>query len=279
MSAPRKHEARQDLKSRFASDSFHGDPNSSINREILARLASAERQLRMLSHEEIDIDTRNSHGFQRRRLSTVESNEQGKPTTTDFHNALELEGQTFAGELSIAPALGQDNHDDSGQHGEESSPGSSIRPLDPALSESGSRQIRGWLEKIFTQHGVVADEQQLRHDLQVYMEEVHPLYAFLHPPTVWETFYEMWEYSALWSMTDSTERREKHISVAIVCFCIALGRCSVASRMSDESGVYSSGFGMYSIGMTLLQNVMDMGNVTTKSLPTLQVLILRVSRL
>ncbi|CAH0058458.1 unnamed protein product [Clonostachys solani] len=268
VSVPRKHEARNDWE-------IGGDPNSSLSREILDRLASAERQLRILSRAGIEVDTRSNHELLQRRGSSDEAEEARKPTT-EFQKALEVEGQTFAGELSITPNLEQSNNDGPSHHGDDSSPSSFVRPLDPALSETGSRKIRGWLEKILIQHGIAPDEQKWRRDLAVYMEEVHPLYAFLHPPTVWETFDEMWEYSALWSITDTTERREKHISLALVFFCIALGRCSVSSRMRDESGVYSSGFGMYSVGMALLQNVMELGDVKTRSLPTLQVLILRV---
>jgi hypothetical protein len=113
--------------------------------------------------------------------------------------------------------------------------------------------------------------------LNIFLEEVHILYPILHPPTLWDIFDGMWENSVLWNMTNPAEREHKRLSVALVCFCLALGRCSVPTRMTDASGVRSAGWSLYSVGVSLMQDAMGLSNTAAKSLLTLQLLLLRVS--
>lgn len=210
-----------------------------------------------------------------RRMS---NEEHPSPVSVEFQEALEKDGFTFAGELSN-PILGEDTEDEDPR-----APGSTNKPPSASSipgkvlpSQEGARKIRGWLEELLEQHGVTADEQQWQRDLDAFMDEIHPLYAFLHPSSVRETFNDLWNYSPFWFLTDPAQREQKQTSVAIVFFCLALGRCSAFSRMTDSSGVYSSGWSLYSVGTSLFKDTTQMSSATTDT-DTLQALVLRVSQ-
>lgn len=208
----------------------------------------------------------------------MEENETSPPT--DLQSVLESDGQTFAGEISIKRGLQDmdDKFDDIGHRMLAEYPSGSPLRNTNSLGDASTRKVRAWLETILDHHGIVADDAEWRRYMHVYFEEIHVLYPFLHPPSVWETFNELWEYSALWPLANSAEREQKRLSVALVCFCLALGRCTVSSRVTDASGMHSSGWAFYSVGMSLLQDAAEMNNNTAKSLLAIQTLLIRVRR-
>ncbi|EEY23064.1 conserved hypothetical protein [Verticillium alfalfae VaMs.102] len=169
--------------------------------ELLARLAEVEHRLNMIP-------------------------------TSNFDAMLYKNGQTFAGEISMSPGLqGMDDDmdrmaaDSSGMMAEYPS-----RSPNPA-GDSSPRKVRAWLEAILDQHGVVADEEAWRRYLHIFLEEIHILYPILHAPTLWETFNEMWEYSALWPLTSSAEREQKRMAVALVIYLFRLDATQRATRL------------------------------------------------
>ena len=83
--------------------------------------------------------------------------------------ALEDENNTLDRTSTASSAMGP----------EYSSPASSLHP--PAPGDLESRKARGWFESILVQHGLTIDEQQLTSYLQVFMDEIHPMYPFIHP--------------------------------------------------------------------------------------------------
>ncbi|PNH48186.1 hypothetical protein VD0004_g316 [Verticillium dahliae] len=243
--------------------------------ELLARLAEVEHRLNMIPTANFDAMLYKSQSHHTKGHSAAGEDHQIS-STTDLSNVMEPDGQTFAGEISMSPGL-QGMEDDMDRMAADSSgmmaeyPSRSPNPA----GDSSPRKIRAWLEAILDQHGVVADEEAWRRYLHVFLEEIHILYPILHAPTLWETFNEMWEYSALWPLTSSAEREQKRMAVALVCFCLALGRCSVSSRVTDANGVQSAGWTLYSVGMSLLQDSTEMSNTAAKSLLTLQMLLIR----
>ncbi|KAG7142776.1 Patulin cluster transcription factor patL like protein [Verticillium longisporum] len=244
--------------------------------ELLARLAEVEHRLNMIPTANFDAMLYKSQSHHTKGHSAAGEDHQIS-STIDLSNVMEPDGQTFAGEISMSPGL-QGMEDDMDRMAADSSgmmaeyPSRSPNPA----GDSSPRKIRAWLEAILDQHGVVADEEAWRRYLHVFLEEIHILYPILHAPTLWETFNEMWEYSALWPLTSSAEREQKRMAVALVCFCLALGRCSVSSRVTDANGVQSAGWTLYSVGMSLLQDSTEMSNTAAKSLLTLQMLLIRV---
>lgn len=197
------------------------------------------------------------------------------PDSLALQNVLEPDGQTFAGEASLNSSA-RSVQDTSSGSVTSSAP---FRPNSP-LSERApgpTGKIRGWLERIFSQHGLYADQVEWRRYLRVFFDEVYILYPFVHPNAVWQTFDEMWEYSALWIMSDTTEREQKRMAVALVCFCLAIGRCNVSTRMEDADGVQSAGWTLYSAGMSLIQDTPEPCNTSAASLLGFQISLVRVS--
>ncbi|KPM42903.1 hypothetical protein AK830_g3617 [Neonectria ditissima] len=282
VSAPRGGQPKQDQKSWATGsepDSTNMNPptNNVSNHELLARLVEVERRLCVMQGPNQDDDK-----YQPRLHSHSHGGPSGEdlptPKSTDLQNVLEADGQTFAGEISMSPAF-QDVGENLGPvNASSKSAGFSPRASHQnfASGEKRPRKMRGWLETVLKQHGIVPDEEEWRRYLVVFMDEIHVLYPVLHRPTIWETFNELWEYSALWSMTNSAEREQKRMSAALICFCLALGRCSVSTRMTDANGVHSAGWSLYSAGVALMQDTMEMSNTAAKSLLAMQILLLRV---
>ncbi|EWZ85573.1 hypothetical protein FOCG_12559 [Fusarium oxysporum f. sp. radicis-lycopersici 26381] len=278
-SAPRgAQQARQDLRPGPAGgqDQAYYPSNDSINREVLVRLEAVERHLRLMRPPTPDL-SRPTHDY-----ASVE--DQLKPSAAKLQSALETEGQTFAGEMTITPTLEDENEPidyqssaSSAMRIDNTSPASSLLPPATATSPNDTTGRKGgWFERILTRHGVMTDEKQCRYHLQVFMDEVHPMYPVVHPPAVWDIFNEMWQHPAISSSVESAQSEQLRVSVALVCFCLALGRCSMSARMSDRSGVESSGWSLYSVGMSLLGDLLETSNTAIKSLLMLQVLIVRI---
>ncbi|KAK2687326.1 hypothetical protein QWA68_013680 [Fusarium oxysporum] len=250
--------------------------HGSINREVLVRLEAVERHLRLMRPPTPDL-SRPTHDY-----ASVE--DQLKPSAAKLQSALETEGQTFAGEMTITPTLEDENEPidyqssaSSAMRIDNTSPASSLLPPATATSPNDTTGRKGgWFERILTRHGVMTDEKQCRYHLQVFMDEVHPMYPVVHPPAVWDIFNEMWQHPAISSSVESAQSEQLRVSVALVCFCLALGRCSMSARMSDRSGVESSGWSLYSVGMSLLGDLLETSNTAIKSLLMLQVLIVRI---
>ncbi|KAH7114806.1 fungal-specific transcription factor domain-containing protein [Dactylonectria macrodidyma] len=243
--------------------------------EVLTRLAEVERQLRTMPQANQDFIVGKNQGHP----VTVE--DQSTPIAMELQDVLECGGQTFAGEISMGTNFkhideGVDSA--SGTNVNLDSNFSSTTPPQSTNAPGGrtTRKVRAWLETVLDQYGVVADEAEWRHHLQIFFDDIHILYPILHPPTIWETFNEVWEYSVLWSLASAAEREYKQMSVALLCFCLALGRCSASRRMTDANGVHSAGWSFYRVGISLLQDTIKMSNTTYKSLLTLQVLVMRV---
>ncbi|KAH7153766.1 fungal-specific transcription factor domain-containing protein [Fusarium sp. MPI-SDFR-AT-0072] len=278
-SAPRgAQQARQDLRSGPAGgqDQVYYPSNDSINREVLVRLEAVERHLRLMRPPTPDL-SRPTHDY-----ASVE--DQLKPSAAKLQSALETEGQTFAGEMTITPTFEDENEPidyqssaSSAMRIDNTSPASSLLPPVTATSPSDTTGRKGgWFERILTRHGVMTDEKQCRYHLQVFMDEVHPMYPVVHSPAVWDIFNELWQHPAISSSVESAQSEQLRVSVALVCFCLALGRCSMSARMSDRSGVESSGWSLYSVGMSLLGDLLETSNTAIKSLLMLQVLIVRI---
>ncbi|KAM0189101.1 hypothetical protein ACHAPI_010246 [Fusarium lateritium] len=239
--------------------------------QTTVRLEAVERHLRLMRPPTPDQPRPTQNH------ASVEG--QLQPSAAKLQSALETDGQTFAGEITMTPGF-EDENDGLDQNGsissairaDYSSPASSLHPPATTPSDVTGRKS-AWFERILARHGVVTDQQQCSYHLQVYMDEVHPMYPVVHPPAVWDIFNEMWQYTA---SAESAPREQMRVSVALVCFCLALGRCSMSARMSDPSGVESSGWSLYNVGMSLLGDLLETSNTAIKSLLMLQALMVRI---
>lgn len=229
----------------------------------------------MLSTAPLDsISTRQS-GLNRHRSPAPATEDHRTPDSLGLQSVLEPDGPAYAGEASLDSGARSIFEQSSGSV-TSSAP---YRPSSPLCEHAPCRtaKIRGWLERVFAQHDLYADQAEWRRYLQIFFEEVHVMYPLMHPESVWQTFDEMWEYSALWVMSSTAEREQKKMAVALVCFCLAIGRCNVSTRMEDVDGVQSAGWTLYSAGMSLILDMPEPSNTSATSLLGFQISILRVS--
>ncbi|CAK7200177.1 hypothetical protein SEUCBS139899_002868 [Sporothrix eucalyptigena] len=261
-----------------------------MHREILARLAGVERRLSVLQPPPPPPP----HGHRDYRgYDAWSTDNQASPTSAAaMDRVLEPDGQTFAGEVSINQAfdgIAASVLDAEGEVGATSpATGSANGGVgDVEENKTGNRdddgagaprKVHGWLERIMTSHGIVVDEAAWRRLLQLYIDEVYVLYPLLHPPTLWAVFDGLWETAAPWDLSSPAEREQRRLSVAMVCFCLALGCCSLPlpTRRDDAHGAQSAGWSLYSVGVCLMQDVTGLSSTASKSLLTLQLLLLRV---
>lgn len=255
---------------------------SASNYDLAARVAQLERRLNMMQ-QSAESSVEFTQGRSRREsgpLGPGHENDSQSPASTQLQRVLEPDGQSFMGELSMTSALVEVDESLSEESADNITKLAVELPRDkPPGNNKSSRKVRGWLENILQRYGVVADEDEWRRYMELFFEEIHVLYPVLHPPSVWGIFNGLWEYGALWSMADSTEREEKRLSVALVCFCLALGRCCVSTRMTDATGVHSSGWSICSVGMELMQDSERISKTGATSLLGLQILVLRVRKI
>ncbi|KAH7245678.1 fungal-specific transcription factor domain-containing protein [Fusarium tricinctum] len=203
--------------------------NDNINREILARLEAVESHLRLMRPPTPDL-SRPTHNH-------ASVNGQLEPSTAKLQSALETDGQTFAGEITMTPTfedesdrLDHDSAVSSAIRVDYSSPASSLHP--PATSPSDvTGRKRGWFERILARHGVVTDQQQCKYHLQVYMDEVHPMYPVVHPPAVWDIFDEIWQHLGSSSSTESGQSEQFRVSVALIMYMFRLDANQKAARV------------------------------------------------
>ncbi|KAM0199746.1 hypothetical protein ACHAQI_011910 [Fusarium lateritium] len=190
------------------------------------RLEAVERHLRLMRPPTPDL-SRPTHNH-----ASVDG--QLQPSAAKLQSALETDGQTFAGEITMTPGF-EDENDGLDQNGsvssairaDYSSPASSLHP--PATTPSDVTGRKGaWFERILARYGVATDQQQCRYHLQVYMDEVHPMYPVVHPPAVWDIFNEMWQYSA---STESAPREQMRVSVALIMYMFRLDANQKAARV------------------------------------------------
>ncbi|KAI6758731.1 hypothetical protein HG530_010971 [Fusarium avenaceum] len=178
--------------------------------QMTARLEAVESHLRLMRPPNPNV-SRPAHNH-------ASVNDQLEPSTAKLQSALETDGQTFAGEITMTPTF-EDESDrldhnssvSSAMRVDYSSPASSFHPPATSPSDVAGRK-RGWFERLLARHGVVTDQQQCKYHLQVYMDEVHPMYPVVHPPAVWDIFNEMWEHP---TSTKSGQSEQLRVSVAL----------------------------------------------------------------
>lgn len=245
-----------------------------MTRDLLSRVAHLERQLSMLSTTALGALPPAGHSRIEHQSPTSSTEDRVTPDSAVLQSVLESDGQTFVGEASITPALDAMPETTSATVPSTSSPNTMMQ-----RSNDAPLKVPGWLQLIFSQHDLIAEPSRWRRCLHNFFNEIHVLYPFLHPPSVWESFDALWEPSTLWVPSDMAEAKQKRASVALVCFCLALGRCSISTRMEDEDGVHSSGWTLYSAGMSLIQDSPELSDGSAMSLMGFQITITRVSRL
>ncbi|KAL4953962.1 fungal-specific transcription factor domain-containing protein [Aspergillus filifer] len=134
----------------------------------------------------------------------------------------------------------------------------SARPSQPstpsvAYSHRGKEDSGDQPDRIchaLRRHGIIPDRHKWDQYLQAFIEEMHCLYPILHLPTLRGNYEKvsngLFDDGALIS-SDLDE-----IAIPQILICLAVGRCTSASRNGPEEVQHSSGWSLYSAAMDLV---------------------------
>ena len=249
--------------------------------ELLDRLASMERQMNVMMKGEPSSTDDNQ---QPQAHAQSEDSLVTKSPESGLH-AEDEDRQTFLGEISVRGLMQSTAQaDDIGVQQSDKSPTSNCRPLTP---KAGGRNVRythansgkrskSWLRETLFAYSVVPEQLDLERLLHIFLEEVHILYPFLHPPSVRQTLDILDTLSFLISLTELEEKGESKMSVALLFACLALGRCTASCRTDNVDGANSAGWSLCSVAMDLVGPLLDVTSGSAISLLALQVLTIMV---
>ncbi|KAL4816901.1 fungal-specific transcription factor domain-containing protein [Aspergillus spinulosporus] len=124
-----------------------------------------------------------------------------------------------------------------------------------------------YLNCVLRAHSVRPDRAQWNRYLQAYVDDVHVLYPILHLPTLRQEFRQFWDqYYAGYTKAQAAQ----------ILMCLAIGRCTTASRSGSEEVQHSSGWSLYGAAMDILGGDSGLFTLNDSALPTLQTITLMV---
>ncbi|KAJ5734951.1 uncharacterized protein N7483_000076 [Penicillium malachiteum] len=130
--------------------------------------------------------------------------------------------------------------------------------------------------RVLDESGLVPDKEQWNELLQTFCDEVHILVPFLHLPSLWKLYEDVWETS-LGENIDSGEKSGiKRVQLAHILLCLANGRCVESSRVEHEESRYSAGWSLYNAARDIFGDLLDGFRQCTDQIFVLQTYLLMV---
>ncbi|PWY83405.1 hypothetical protein BO70DRAFT_24965 [Aspergillus heteromorphus CBS 117.55] len=157
--------------------------------------------------------------------------------------------------------------------------------LTPSPRPEGGRKTRGAVEITDTlqRYGITLDRPQAERALNVFCNEIHIMYPFMHLPTLWGDYSSIWGGSfGLPPDSDVSGQSRYRNTLAQILLCMAVGRCTESAREEHREGRYSAGWSLYRAASDLLGDVLDcFGNHSDpiQILQTLNLMIIYLFRL
>ncbi|KAL4905535.1 fungal-specific transcription factor domain-containing protein [Aspergillus multicolor] len=192
----------------------------------------------------------------------------------------------FSGETSIRYTLTQLERDLVRAGGTpEYLDGSPSRKSTPALTPAPSpgvecSQTSGIaldMHNALRKYGVEASKPQWDTYLDTFCNAIHTMYPFLHLPSLWCQYNEMWQsWSAERSFSDTHCGRDEQIAVAQVLICLAVGRCTTSPRVAGAEARHSAGWSLYSAATDLFGDILSSFEECSNQILVLQTLALMV---
>lgn len=149
-----------------------------------------------------------------------------------------------------------------------------VIPITPAQVSSirgTSWRDEGTLRQLLYSYGVTIDRNEWEACLTLYFVDVHPLYPFMHPPSVWNDFSRLW---GIHMVNRSAALPEKD-KLAPIFLCLALGRCQKAVRTGSD-GRHSAGWSLYCVANDLTGDILNLCGASSTPILQLQTLCLMV---
>lgn len=202
-------------------------------------------------------------------------------------NLVQAQVPTFAGETSIRHTLEQiegylEQLEDTYA---QTNPMTPCRPSTPVLTPSptpspyhvAERCFPDNIRKLFHTYAIEPERSQWDRHLRVFCHEVHMMYPFMHLPTLWTNYSEMWNK---W-ITSPPEhgprtRRDDQVTVAQLWVCLAIGKCTESPRIDSQEGRHSAGWSLYKAARDLLGDLLSIFEDCSSPILVLQTLSLIV---
>lgn len=256
--------------------------------DLVSRLSRVERQLNLMTTP--DMNTRDgSEEVQR------ECNLPSVPGTTSDVNTRagriscgrtpSPQVLTFSGETSIAHNLTivEGRLEQMGVQYERHQSASPNHPFKSRLTPSPdspfnrvSERQPNLLHEVLEAHGIFPSRAQWDGLMTTFCDEVHILVPFLHPPSLWTLYEEVWECSFI-RQTGTQERSGvRRVHAAHILICLANGRCVESSRREGDQGPYSAGWSLYSAARELFGDLLAGFSQCSNQLFVLQTVLLMV---
>ncbi|KAJ5101148.1 hypothetical protein N7456_007200 [Penicillium angulare] len=125
-------------------------------------------------------------------------------------------------------------------------------------------------------NGIVPDRKQWDGLLTTFCDEVHILVPFLHLPSVWKLYGEIWETSFSGQSRKQDQSGLRRVQTAYVLLCLANGRCVESSRFEDGEGQYSAGWSLYNAARDIFGDLLNGFRLCTDQILILQTCLLMV---
>ncbi|KAB8253989.1 fungal-specific transcription factor domain-containing protein [Aspergillus pseudonomiae] len=243
--------------------SRHNHDDQLTARDLASRLSRIEHQLSLVL-ESVGRDKDRSVGKEPGTDGSSHLREANvrRPITSDISNAVRAQVPAFSGESSINHTLDQiegylertDVTYDNAEHQPMSCQASGISLTAPSSPLAGSRETREAVDirKILNGYGIDPRKEEWDGYMHTFCDEVHILYPFLHIPSLWANYANMWNSG--FSSTEHEFQRSKdyRMMVAQVWVCIALGRCTESPRLCSEEGKHSAGWSIFEAATDLI---------------------------
>lgn len=198
-----------------------------------------------------------------------------------FASGKNLTTQKNLGETSVTHAL-QRVEDRLNELGlpvieRDSAPGTPpMTPLPSSSRELGGGSTCRRVLRALLDNGITPNREKWDDYLDTFLVEVHPLYPFSHEPQIAKTYEQTWEILSPANNQVSGEDFDLDHTFQLLLM-LALGHCTLSSRIHTGEGIHSAGWSLYCTAMDLQGSLLDTVNDDSNPLSSLHSLTLVVS--
>lgn len=211
--------------------------------------------------------------------------EEACPITTPRQERLaHVQPTAYSGETSIPYTLNQLEVNLARLGGPEPSTADALsRTATPALTPApspggGVASCRALdIHKVLDRYGIEAFKPRWDKYLCTFCDSVHSMYPFLHLPSLWHQYADIWE---TWFLEPRKPgivgSRDKQIMVAQLLICLAIGQCTASPRVAGAEARCSAGWSLYAAAADLCGNILNTFDECSNQVLVLQTLALMV---
>ncbi|OBT75482.1 hypothetical protein VF21_04902 [Pseudogymnoascus sp. 05NY08] len=132
-------------------------------------------------------------------------------------------------------------------------------PMTPLPRESydGKDELPGHkIGRALRTNGIKPDRKIWDDYLSAYLLEIHPLYPFLHEPSITEMYYQLWDTISPSAETSEHVPQQLDNSIHVILI-LANGCCALSNRVDTGDGLHSAGWSLYCAAKDLQGPLVD----------------------